>query len=71
MSDDAGRLLMTLDVDADSPGSPMHYVSAARLAYYQRMEAEALHLRKVVLAVRLTIVSDFSGSEMPNVPPSS
>lgn len=66
MDDAAGTLIVQLRSHGKDDHTPMQMISAARLAYYKRMEAEALYLRKVVKAVRLAVVSDFSDSEAAN-----
>lgn len=59
MSDDAGRLIMEVRSHGPQDLTPMQMISADRLAYYFLIEEEVLHLRKVVQAVRLAVVSDF------------
>ena len=66
MSDDAGILIMQIRRHGKDDHSAIQMISKERLAYLHRMEAEALYLRKVVQAVRLAIVSDFSSDAPPS-----
>jgi hypothetical protein len=63
VKDPAGTLVMQLHFQGPTDRTPMQMVSRARLDYLERMEAEALYLRKVVLAVRLAIVSNNSAEK--------
>lgn len=56
MSDDAGILIMQIHRHSPKDHTPIQMVSNERLAYLHRMEAEALYLRKVMLAIRLAMV---------------
>jgi hypothetical protein len=48
MSEAAGKLIMELHFQGQKDRTPMQMVSAARLAYYEGLEAEVEELRRAL-----------------------